>query len=80
MIKKPGSTGWPYPLQKHNILGQLLEVCSHSKEMKQKSEVYVLDVLMKNEACHVDMLEIMAAYQGYLGEDFSSDSYQGVTS
>ena len=40
--------------------------------MKQKSEIYVLDVLMKNEACHADMLEIMTALQSYLGEYFPS--------
>ena len=45
----------------------------YSKEMKQKSEVCVLDVLNKNEACYVDMLEIMIALQGYLGEDFPSN-------
>ena len=44
----------------------------YSNEMKQKSEVYVLDVLMKNEACHAEMLDIMTAMHSYLGADFPS--------
>ena len=39
---------------------------SYSKEMAEKSEVIVLDVQMKNEACHRDMIEIMRSYQNYL--------------
>ena len=38
--------------------------------MSQKSEVAVLDVLYKNEACHQDMLDIMKYQQQYLGKDF----------
>ena len=30
----------------------------YSKEMSKKSEVYALDVLMKNEAKHADMIDI----------------------
>ena len=45
----------------------------YSAEMSKKSEVAVLDVLMKNEAKHKDMLDIMNAYQGYLGEDYPDD-------
>jgi len=37
--------------------------------MAQKSEVFFLDVLMKNEANHSDMLDIMKVEQGYLGEN-----------
>ena len=37
------------------------------KEMSMKSEVFVLDVLMKNEAKHSDMLDIMTTLQNYLG-------------
>ena len=38
--------------------------------MSKKSEVAVLDVLMKNEEKHKDMLDIPNTYQGYLGEDY----------
>lgn len=38
----------------------------YSKEMAKKSEVVVLDVQMKNEACHRDMIEIMRSYQNYI--------------
>ena len=34
--------------------------------MAQKSEAYVLDVLMKNEAKSADMLDIMSNLQSYL--------------
>ena len=39
---------------------------SHSKDMAEKSEVAVLDVLHKNEASHVDMLDIMKEQQSYV--------------
>lgn len=42
----------------------------YSQQMSRKSEVVVLDVLMKNETCHSDMVDIMVAMQGYLGKDF----------
>ena len=42
----------------------------HTAEMSQKSDVVVLDILMKNEAKHRDMLDIMKTLQGYLGEDY----------
>lgn len=45
----------------------------YSKEMSRKSEVIVLDILMKNENCHSDMVEIMTTMQGYLGNDYPSD-------
>lgn len=45
----------------------------YSAEMSQKSEVIVLDVLMKNEASRADMLDIMNHIQGYLGKGFPSD-------
>lgn len=42
----------------------------YSKEMAQKSEVVVLDILMKNETDHKDMLEIMNIMQNYLGDSY----------
>ena len=38
--------------------------------MAQKSEVAVLDVLYKNEACHQDMLDIMRQLQAYVGRGY----------
>ena len=35
----------------------------YSREMFKKSDVVVLDALIKNEACHTDMIDIMKAYQ-----------------
>ena len=43
----------------------------YSLKMSERSEVVVLDVLYKNEACHQDMLDIMKYQQKYLGKDFS---------
>jgi len=40
-----------------------------SVQMAQKSEVFFLDVLMKNEANHSDMLDIMKVEKRYLGEN-----------
>ena len=45
----------------------------YSDSMAEKSDTYFLDVLTKNEARHADMVEIMQAMQGYLGEDFPCD-------
>ena len=45
----------------------------YSAEMSKKSEVAVLDVLMKNEAKHKDMLDIMSTCQSYLGESYPED-------
>lgn len=45
----------------------------YSREMSQKSQVCTLDVLMKNEAKHADMIDIMRTLQGYLGEDYNED-------
>lgn len=45
----------------------------YSREMAQKSEVYTLDVLMKNEAKHADMIDIMRTLQGYLGRGYSDE-------
>ena len=50
---------------------------SHSKDMAEKSEVAVLDVLHKNEASHVDMLDIMKEQQSYLGSNFSDKVLSG---
>ena len=45
----------------------------YSKEMSMKSEVAVLDVLMKNEAKGADMIEIMKSMQGYLGDNYPAE-------
>ena len=45
----------------------------YSKEMSLKSEVIVLDILMKNENCHSDMVEIMTTMQDYMGKEYPSD-------
>ena len=42
----------------------------YSQQMSKKSEVAVLDVLMKNEATSTGMLDIMKAMQDYLGDDY----------
>ena len=38
--------------------------------MSQKSEVQVLDILMKNEVRHSDMVDIMTTMQGYLRAEY----------
>ena len=45
----------------------------YSKEMSGKSEVYVLDILMKNETTRKDMIDIMKTIQDYLGKDYNED-------
>lgn len=45
----------------------------YSAEMAKKSEVIVLDVLMKNEACRGDMIDIMHCMQNYLGTEYPSE-------
>ena len=45
----------------------------YSAKMSKKSDVVVLDVLMKNEAKHADMLYIMNTLQDYLGENYPDD-------
>jgi hypothetical protein len=45
--------------------------------MAEKSEVAVIDILHKNEACHVDMLDIMKAQQSYLGDEFDDRVLSG---
>ena len=42
----------------------------YSSEMAKKSNVVVLDVLMKNEASRSDMIDIMHTMQKYLGEEY----------
>ena len=42
-------------------------------ETSKMSKVAVLDVLMKSEAKHKDMLDITNVYQGYLGENYPDD-------
>ena len=41
--------------------------------MVAKLEVVVVDVLMKNETKHSDMIDIMSQMQDYLGQDYPSD-------
>ena len=45
----------------------------YSKEMSQKSDVFILDVLMKNEVVHKDMIDIMMALQNYLGDGYNEN-------
>ena len=45
----------------------------YSTEMSKKSEVVVLDVLMKNETKHADMIAIMNTMQEYLGSDYDEE-------
>lgn len=45
----------------------------YSKEMAKKSEVVVLDILMKNETDHKDMLDIMNTMQDYLGDSYPQE-------
>ena len=42
----------------------------YSSEMSKKSDVVVLDVLMKDETKHSDMISIMETMQNYLGMDY----------
>ena len=39
--------------------------------MSKKSEVFILDVLMKNEAKHTDMIDIMTVMHNYLGDGYA---------
>ena len=48
--------------------------CNYGK----KSEVVVLDVIYKNEACHWDILDIMRHEQSYLGKDYIVGFHQVV--
>lgn len=45
----------------------------YATEMAAKSNVVVVDVLLKNEACHSDMIDIMATMQEYLGKEYPED-------
>ncbi len=42
----------------------------YTQQTSRRSEVVVLDVLMKNEARHSDMIDIMQSLQGYLGDGY----------
>ena len=42
----------------------------YSAQMSKKSEVVVLDVLMKNEAKHSNMIDILKQMVGYLGDNY----------
>ena len=46
---------------------------NYSAEMGKKSDVIVLDVLMKNEASRGDMIDIMHCMQNYLGKNQPRD-------
>ena len=48
-----------------------------SKKMAEKSQVSVIDVLHKNEACNKDIHEIMLRLQSYLGDNFSERILSG---
>lgn len=41
--------------------------------MALQSKVVVLDFLMKNEAKHSDMIDMMSQLQDYLGDEFPSE-------
>ena len=41
--------------------------------MGTKSEVVVVDVLMKNESKHSDMIDILSQMHEYLGQNYPSD-------
>ena len=45
----------------------------YTREMSSKSEVYIMDVLMKNESKHKDMIEIMEQLQDYLGKGYDEE-------
>ena len=45
----------------------------YTTEMSRKSEVVVLDVFMKNENKHADMIAIMSALQGHLGSNYNEE-------
>lgn len=49
----------------------------YSTEVAKKSETVILDVLMKNEACRTDMIDIMKNMQDYVGKDYpiQTDAY-----
>ena len=42
------------------------------ESMANKSEVFFVDILMKNKAVHADMVDIMEYMQDRLGEEFST--------
>ena len=45
----------------------------YSKEMSKKSEVVVMNVLMKDETKHSDMISIMELMQTYLGTEYNDE-------
>lgn len=45
---------------------------AYHSQMSDASQTWFLDVLLKNEAKHSDMLDIMATMRKYLGDDFPS--------
>ena len=45
----------------------------YATQMSKKSEVVVLDVLMKDETKHADMIAVMETVQKYLGDDYNEE-------
>ena len=45
----------------------------YSKEMSKKSEVVVMNVLMKDETKHSDMISIMELMQTYFGTEHNDE-------
>ena len=45
----------------------------YSQKMAEKSKVVVLDILMKNETKHEDMLDIKKVMQDYLGDSYPQE-------
>ena len=42
----------------------------YTKQMAQKSDVHVVDVLLKNKAKHSDMIDIVSHQQNFIADDF----------
>ena len=51
---------------------------TYSAEMATKSDVVLVDVLLKNEATHKDMIDIMSAMHGYLGSEYVQRTMDSV--
>ena len=49
----------------------------HYEAMCKESDTFFLDVLLKNEAKHEDMIHIMHEQQKYLGKDYSGKVLSG---
>ena len=42
----------------------------YTKQMAHKSDVHVVDILLKNEAKHSDMIDIVSHQQSFIADDF----------